>query len=262
MNWYLGTIGFSYSDWKGVFYPSDLPTRKFLTYYSRIFNSVEINSSFHGKPGIDTIKRWGHDTPSEFRFSFKVPQLITHELKLKDSLTYIYEFINLLTIIKEKLGVILFQFPPSFRQNRVDLLKDLFVSLPQDIRFAIEVRDISWHQFPDTLISLCRDYNVCWAATDFPRLPNVIYSTANFLYIRWIGVNGRYVTHNKEREGQSNNLKMWYESIINSNPEQYDTYGYFNNDYAGFAAGTANRFKVVSQLPIIDFIQPKQGTLF
>jgi len=262
MNWYLGTIGFSYLDWRGVFYPTQIPTLKYLTYYSRIFNSVEINSSFHGMPSIQTLKRWKSATPPDFRFSFKVPQTITHELELKEASMIVSEFLDRIAIMREQIGAVLFQFPPSFRADKINLLSELLASLPSNIRFAIEVRDVTWHQSPEPLISLCQKHKICWAATEFPGLPNQIYPTAKFFYIRWIGENGKYKIHDHEREEKSRELKTWKESITNMVGEQYDIFGYFNNDYAGFAAGTANRFKSYAELPVVDFSQPKQGTLF
>lgn len=262
MNWYLGTIGFSYSDWRGVFYPSEIPARKFLAYYSRIFNSVEVNTSFHGVPSTQTLKSWDNATPPGFMFSFKVPQVITHESEFKEAAMLVDEFLDRVSILEMKLGIILFQFPPSFRIERINQLSGLFAKLPPVFRFAIEVRDISWHQNSDPLISLCRKHDVCWVATEYPGLPKKVYPTASFYYIRWIGENGKYRIHDHEREDKSVELNKWNENIIQIIGEKKDIFGFFNNDYTGFAAGAANRFKSILQLPVEDFSQPKQGTLF
>ena len=79
-NWYLGTMGFSYPDWAGTFYPDTLAQRNYLGHYSRFFNAVEIDSTFYGTPRLTTVKRWATSTPADFRFCPKTPRMITHEV--------------------------------------------------------------------------------------------------------------------------------------------------------------------------------------
>ncbi len=85
VDWYLGTIGFSYPEWKKSFYPAGLPGSQALSYYSKIFNAVEVNTTFYGPQSPDQIQRWNAGTPDDFRFCLKAPKRITHELRLKDA---------------------------------------------------------------------------------------------------------------------------------------------------------------------------------
>jgi len=262
MIWYLGTMGFSYTDWKGVFYPSQMPLRNYLTYYSRIFNCVEIDSTFYGIPRTETVERWNYSTPTYFKFCIKAPRLITHELMLLNVEAALDEFLDSLSGLKDKLGVVLFQFPASFTSAGFDRLRKLVYALPLSIRFAIEVRDISWHLQSDELVRVCKDHNICWTATEYPNLPEVIYRTADFGYIRWIGKHGKYPIHDREYVDLTRKMQIWYKKILNHQSGFRDTFGFFNNDYAGFAAGSTNRFKTILGLPNIDFTPPQQVSLF
>ncbi len=113
-DWYLGTMGFSYSDWAGPFYPETLAQRNFLKHYSRFFNAVEIDSTFYGTPRMATVQRWMANTPDDFRFCPKTPRMITHDKGLRGAHLDMADFILVMRELGEKLGVILIQLPPSY----------------------------------------------------------------------------------------------------------------------------------------------------
>jgi uncharacterized protein YecE (DUF72 family) len=267
VGFYIGTMGFSYKDWKEVFYPAEMKAHRYLSYYSRVFNAVEVDSTFYGTPKEDTVRRWAAMTPEGFRFCLKAPRQMTHEAGLVNVEEELDQFIATVRLLDDKLGVILFQFPPSFGADNLGLIDKLFPRLPDDLRFAVEVRHQSWYTATDKagiplLAKTLEEFGVCWAATEYPGLPGQIRLTSRFVYIRWIGQHGSYMHHDHERVDRSPELESWRKQIWGILDQVDTVYGFFNNDYAGFAAGTANRFKQLAGLPLESFKPPQQGTLF
>src|SRR5512142_3358324 len=114
VDWYLGTIGFTYPEWKGSFYPAGLPANQSLNYYSRIFNAVEVNTTFYGPQPPEQIQRWSASTPEDFRFCLKAPRKVTHDLRLQNAAAEMRTFIEASSDLAEKFGPVLVQLPPSF----------------------------------------------------------------------------------------------------------------------------------------------------
>ena len=255
VNWYLGTMGFSYKDWSRVFYPESMAPRKYLGHYSRAFNAVEIDSTFYGTPRIETVQHWLRTTPEDFQICVKTPRKITHELMLQNSFEEMSEFVGILRTLNSKLGVILIQFPPSFTldgqfHNLETFLTQLRSDMPvaQGIRFAVEFRHRSWYT-PRTA-EMLGQYQVCWTATEYPNLPNTIYRTTDYLYMRWIGQHGTYHHHDRERVDKTSQFVRWMEHTQQYLDDVNAVYGFFNNDYAGHAPETCNKFKTIVGLPI------------
>lgn len=269
VKWYLGTMGFGFKDWVGEFYPLGFKPNKFLTYYSRIFNSVEIDSTFYGTPNREKIIRWKNNTSERFKISVKVPREITHVAKLIGVDYEIRSFIESVSMLEEKLGVILIQFPATFTSSKVGVLGDFVQQLPDGLRYAIEIRDRSWFDVDSSqtahspiLSQLLKDYNVCWASTMYPGLPQQIYPTADFLYIRWIGRHGTYSRFDQVRNSRRENLSKWKSWILDRLDGCNGFFGYFNNDYSGFSPETTNLFKSMVGLSTNDFYQPVQKKMF
>jgi uncharacterized protein YecE (DUF72 family) len=266
MAWFIGTIGFGYDDWRGGFFPQGVKSQNYLSHYSRIFNAVEIDTTLHAVPKTDVLQRWLHVTPDGFRFALKMPKQITHSPDINRSRLALHEFISVARTLGEKLGPILIQFPPSFQIEQIDGLEQFLSELPRDIRFAVEVRHQSWYtrQVDDipAMAELLRGLGICWVATEFPGLPAQIWPTSDFSFIRWIGKNGSFNKHTHERIDRKDQLISW-KNLIDSNSSWIEEiYGFFNNDYAGFAPGTANLFKKIIGLQVEDFQPPTQGRLF
>jgi uncharacterized protein YecE (DUF72 family) len=260
--WYLGTMGFSYQDWSGPFYPSNLPPGKYLGYYSGIFNAVEVDSTFYGVPRKQVVARWHAVTPHDFQFALKIPRTVTHELGLAGvgSRDVTAEFLDVVRGLKEKLGVVLIQLPPGFHRDQFSVLGRYLAGLPDDVRFAVEFRHRSWLH-PETG-ALLRGHGVCWAATDYRDFPREIHITCDFLYIRWIGWHGQYPSHEKEREDLTEQLEDWGGRILPVQDRLESVYGFTNNDYAGHAPATCNRFKSIVGLSTQPLTPPRQGRLF
>jgi len=260
INWFLGTIGFSYKDWVGSFYPVGTAPRGYLSYYSKVFHSVELDTTFHSIPHYKTVQSWSATTPSEFKFCIKTPRVITHELGLKGTQGLMNEFIESLSPLQGKTGPILIQLPPSFSQEKFFILDGFLEILPRSHQYAIEFRHPSWYN--QKTAQLLTHYRICWVSVDYPNLPKQINPTTDFLYIRWIGINGMYQHHTHERVDKTNQLISWIQ-LINPLLEQTPSvYGYFNNDYAGFAAGTCKHFMLLAGLSDDEQNIPSQERLF
>ena len=257
---FIGTMGFSYGDWKGVFYPSGIPARDYLAYYGRIFSAVEMDTTFYAIPRPAVVRGWADAVPGNFRFTAKTPQLITHEMGLTNSGQYMAEFINTMRFLKDKLGVILIQLPPKYTSDKLPILTTFLGNLPDDIRFAIEFRHRSWYS-PQTA-ELLSAHCIGWVATEYADLPHQITLTADFTYIRWLGKHAAFRHYDREQVDRQQRLAWWREQIHHSLDRAQIVYGFFNNDYAGFAPATCNRLKILLELPLVDFKQPVQGRLF
>ncbi len=258
----IGTMGFSYKDWIGPFYPNEVTAQNFLVYYSRIFNSVEIDSTFYGTPKLSTIQRWIAATPPQFSFSLKVPKSITHAPEIMDTWGLMDEFLQTIGNLGQRLGIILFQFPPSFTSQKLDKLADFLTRLPREFRFAIEVRHLSWYTASVRFENILNPLAIAWAATQYPKLPETIQLTTNFLYIRWIGQHGAFDHHNEERIDRVEDMHRWLQQMAALCDKVTTVFGYFNNDYAGFGAGSALKFKTIIGEPVNPLRQPTQKRLF
>jgi uncharacterized protein YecE (DUF72 family) len=245
-HWYLGTIGFSYKEWVGAFYPTGTAQRDYLSYYCQVFNSVELDTTFHSIPQRTTVQSWASSTPSEFKFCLKTPRVITHDLGLKATEGLMNEFYDSIYPLIDKIGPILIQLPPKYSQDNYSVLSDFLDTLSNTYRYAVEFRHPSWYNNRTT--QLLSKHHVCWVTIDYPNLPKQINVTTDFLYFRWIGINGKYQIHSYERMDKTTQLKWWLQVIHPFLDQTQRLYGFFNNDYAGFAAGTCKRFKLFAGL--------------
>src|SRR5689334_586608 len=103
VDWRLGTMGFSYSDWKEVFYPAGMNASDYLEFYAKHYNAIELDTTFHATPPIDRVKRWRDVTPDDFKFAAKAPKLVTHALKLESGKEPMNEFLDVLRAFESKL---------------------------------------------------------------------------------------------------------------------------------------------------------------
>lgn len=180
---YAGTSGFAYPQWKPAFYPADVPEKKFLEYYARRLNSVEINYSFRRLVASTTLENWINATQPGFLFSVKAHQKITHILRLKDAAEFTETFLRSIDPLRatRRLGPILFQLPPGFHCD-LPLLADFLAPLHADLRYAIEFRHASWLADPVYRLLEQRRVSLCLAESEKFEVPEVI--TAGFVYAR------------------------------------------------------------------------------
>lgn len=259
VDWYLGTVGFSYQDWNDVFYPDGTPARHYLAHYSQIFNSVEIDSTFYGTPPPERVQQWARTVPPGFRFGVKTPRQITHELRLVDAMGPMKVFLERMSLLEEKLGPVLIQLPPSLADGEIDAVNRFISGLPPEWRYAVEFRHPSW--FTPQTADLLAAHDIGWVSTAYADLPRQVVSTTDFLYIRWLGRHGQFQTKNKVRIDVKPQLQWWIEQLQPQLDSVKSIYGFFNNDYSGHSPRTCNLFKEMIGLEAIYPAIPKQRRL-
>ena len=260
VDWYLGTVGFSYKEWSGVFYPAGMPARSYLAHYSQVFNSVELDSTFYGTPPPERVRQWASLVPETFRFCVKTPRQITHDLELVGVQKLMETFVETMRWLDDKLGAILIQLPPQFSAAKVETVVRFLEDLPAGVQYALEFRHRSW--FTPETVALLRDHQVCWVATEYLDFPDQIEPTTDFLYIRWLGRHGQFKEKNQEQIDMTPRLSWWWEQLQPHLDQVQTVYGFFNNDFAGYSPATCNRFKALVGLPIAASHTPQQGKLF
>jgi len=235
-----GTSGFSYSDWKdGIFYPKGLPRKKWLEYYASVFNTVELNVTFYRLPKKETFQDWHRRTPDNFLFTLKASRYITHIKRLKNCQKALGNFLENALFLKNKLGVILWQLPPSMRidtktlESFCDLL---FNSDAKKIKHVFEFRHPSW--LYESVYEILEKYNYCLCIAHSNQWPNEEISTADYLYLRFHGGESLYSSDysDKELKGWARKVKKWISG-------KREVFSYFNNDAKGYAPRNALIFR-------------------
>ena len=159
--YFLGCSGWYYNDWAGKFYPEKLNKSKWLEYYSKHFNTVEINNTFYRFPNEKTVKGWYNRTPDDFKITLKANQLITHRKRFKNTQSTINRFYGLAEILEDKLSCILFQFPP-FKSKDIDFLKNAINQFDISKNNVIEFRHPSW--FDKEVYNVLNEFNVSFCS--------------------------------------------------------------------------------------------------
>ncbi len=228
---YLGTSGFSYQDWRGRFYPQKLAPRQWLEFYSRTFKSLEINSSFYRLPAKTTFQNWRQQVPANFRFAIKAPRRLTHYRRLNIDDELWQWFWPQVSLLKNKLAVILWQLPANFTVQE-ERLGQFLRQFAGPIRFAFEFRHSSW--FNNRIYKILERYQAAfvWHDNEILAQPPQI-ATANFVYIRFHGVEALY-----NYEYGHEQLGRWAK-IISRQLKGRDVFAYFNNDPGGGAIKNA-----------------------
>ncbi|MDJ0895604.1 MAG: DUF72 domain-containing protein, partial [Alphaproteobacteria bacterium] len=145
--WWIGTSGWSYANWRGAFYPRGLKQGDWISYYAQHLGSVELNASFYRLPTESMLDRWRERTPDRFLFAIKAWRAITHYRRLADCDELMSRMFDRVTRLGDKAGPVLFQLPPHFECD-VERLRRFLDLLPERGRHAMEFRDPDWHQEP------------------------------------------------------------------------------------------------------------------
>jgi uncharacterized protein YecE (DUF72 family) len=241
---YIGTSGWIYPHWQGIFYPENLAPEDRLKYFSRYFKTVEINYSFYHLPSKKVCQVWHEATPSDFLFAVKVSRFITHIKKLKGVQGFWKTFIGNILNLREKLGPLLLQFPSSFKAGpeNVKRLEDFlkFIHSAPSFFSAFEFRCSSW--FIPEIYRILKKYNAALVSADSDRYPCSEAVTADFIYLRMHGRKEMFNSNYSEQE-----LGDLAERIKNRLKEGINVYCYFNNDTQGYALKNAQT--------LIDFLK-------
>ncbi|MGE5335192.1 MAG: DUF72 domain-containing protein [Nitrososphaerota archaeon] len=235
---YVGTSGWHYPHWRGVFYPADLPVRDWLSFYAQRYETVEINSSFYRLPAVETLATWVNDTPPAFCFAAKASRYLTHMKKLKDAEPALATFLTRIEVLGAKLGPILFQLPPHWHCD-LERLEAFLAILPRQYRYAFELRDPSW-QTPSVLALFAR-YRAATCIFDLAGVQSPLNLTTDFVYVRLHGPGDPY-------QGcySQDVLLAWAERLRGWRSQlSAGIYVYFDNDQAGYAARNASELRAL-----------------
>ena len=251
----LGACAWSFEEWRGTFYPAELPEDRWLEFYSRYFPAVEVDSTFYAAPSESTVLRWVESTPATFRFACKLPRSITHACRLRDCSAELTQFLRAIELLAPKLQVILIQLPPSFSpKDGRSVLRGFVEQLPRDFRFAIEFRHGGWHR--PQVVRLLQKHRVCWVWADtsplnernlapFELWPN----TTDFIYVRLLGDyttkygqdGARMHQYGKLQWKREAALESWALKMERHADEARSVWAFVNNHYEGFAPETCQR---------------------
>jgi len=238
-NLWIGTSGWSYKHWAGVFYPAEVKSHRYLEYYTQFFNCVELNASFYRLPKLETVKGWVERTPAEFKFCPKLSRLITHLKKLVGVEEALQAFFEVFQPLSAKLGPILVQLPPSLRFDEAkisDFLERLTRKYPR-YSYALEARHPGWTE-PEAL-DLLKKFGIAWVISHSgDRFPYFEAVTGKNIYLRFHGPDRLYAS---KYSGEF--LSKFAVKICRWLKEGHQVWGFFNNDFGGYAVENARQLK-------------------
>jgi uncharacterized protein YecE (DUF72 family) len=258
----VGCSGWSYKDWVGPFYPRDMAAKDYLKFYSKVFDCVEVDSSFYRIPNAFMINQWRNNTPTGFLFSPKLPKKITHDNKLENSESTLLYFYSVVSKLGEKLGPIAIQLPPSVKlESHIWVVKEFISKLSPEFRHAIEFRHRSW--FTPEVYALLKKSNVAmvWSLNQYVETPPEV--TADFIYLRMVG-DRELTEFGGIQKDRSEDMKRWASVIRGASGKFESGYVFFNNHFAGFSPESTNEFRRLLGLMELDWKAQggEQRTLF
>ncbi|MBX9853337.1 MAG: DUF72 domain-containing protein [Cytophagaceae bacterium] len=222
MKSYVGCSGYNYREWKGKFYPADLPQSKWLEYYTRHYNTIEINASFYKMPTEKGLQKWYNGVPEDFKFSIKANKIITHYRRFKNTEEQIKIFYEAAEKgLRDKLSCVLFQFPPSFKYEP-EVLENIINQLSDEFTNVLEFRHASW--WNEKVYSALKKKKIIFCSVSIENLSEELIKTSPVSYIRFHGKPELYKSPYSNAE-----LKKWAENI--KEQKFKENYIYFNNTW-------------------------------
>jgi len=231
MRVYVGTSGWVYDDWHGLFYPRDLPRSRWFEFYNRHFDTVELNNTFYRLPTEKAVATWCQRSSPDFIYAVKASRAITHIKKLRNAGEYVAGFIQTVQPLGQKLGPLLYQLPPGMSRNDA-VLEPFLELLPADLHHVVEFRHESW--FDEAVFSLLGKHRVGFCIYDMPGFTTPLAVTADFAYLRFHGSEQMYGSCYSGSE-----IDDWARKIAELGRGLTSVYAYFNNDVGGFAVRNA-----------------------
>lgn len=234
-NVHISTSGWSYKDWKGLYYPDKTKPTDFLPFYAKEFRCTEINTSFYHLPKIQTVINWSEKVPSYFRFCPKLSRYITHYKKLQDSKQSLRLFFDVFDHMQSKLGPVLIQLPAQvrFQEDVATEFYQLLYEEYRDYHFAIEVRDKSW--FAANSLALMEKYSIGLVIAHSGKLfPYKEAVTAKHIYLRFHGPGKLYASSYTKKS-----LRAYAKKCSHWLKEGHELWVFFNNDFYGYAIDNA-----------------------
>jgi uncharacterized protein YecE (DUF72 family) len=249
----IGTQGWSYPDWIGNFYPPASKQEDCLPFYAGVFDTVELDTTFYHPPKPSIVRSWARHTPPTFRFTAKVPQIITHGARLVRMGEQLGAFAKALEPLGERLGPLLVQMPAEFEHDAgtAGVLDRFLAAAPAGVRLAVEFRSATWHR-PDTWALLrARGAAVAW--TEWRSLSRITEVTSDFLYLRWMGDHRDVERFDRVRIDRGDSFASWEADLRRVLPQVREVYGYFNNHWAGHSPSSANEMKRRLGLEVVEW---------
>jgi len=228
---YAGTSGFSYPEWRGSFYPEDLPAAEMLRFYSRVFPTVELNTTFYRFPKAAQVEEWRKATPRGFRFSIKANRLITHTRRLREVEELVRLQLERIGALKDRAGPLLFQLPPSLRLD-VPLLRDFLYLLPSVPR-AVEFRHASW--YTEEVFVLLEEQRTALAIMESDEDEPVRRFAGPFVYLR---------LHRSRYTPEA--LRAWAGEVARQMARGRDVYAYFTHEEGTPGPAYARQLRVLA----------------
>lgn len=231
---FIGCSGYYYREWKGQFYPAELPSTKRLRYYTEHFNTIEINATFYRMPTLKSLGKWYNDTPEDFAFTVKANKLFTHFKKMRGIQQEQSDFYDTcFTALKDKLRCILYQFPASVKYSE-QMLEAIMSMSNVPVLHAIEFRDMSWWR--EDVYAALLAAGMVFVNVSLPGMEDVFVPEARTNYLRFHGKPVLYKS-GYGREG----LQSWADHLKAQPPQQL--IAYFNNTWYGEAVTDAKLFR-------------------
>jgi uncharacterized protein YecE (DUF72 family) len=252
----IGCSGWSYEGWKSNFYPKEMESKDYLSYYSKFFKFVEVDSTFYRIPSRSTFRGWNDKTPEDFKFSLKFPKVITHEKKLEDVIKPLSILFYAIEPLIDKTLTLLIQLPPFLSEKKgFNPLQDMVRHLDKRFRYSLEVRHSSW--FSDNVYHFLKDNNISLVWSVRKELESPLIITSDQVYIRFIGDRsisemdfGKIV---KNRRNEMLEYVKQARDLQNESSSIRDVLIAFNNHFAGFGPQSVNDFLKLMDMSEIDW---------
>jgi uncharacterized protein YecE (DUF72 family) len=228
---HIGTSGWNYPHWKKRFYPSEIPSSRWLHYYAGRFSTVEINNSFYRLPSEETFVKWREGVPEGFTFAVKASRYITHMKKLKEPIESLEQFLRRVQLLEDRRGPLLFQLPPRWSRNS-ERLKEFLEALPAGLPCAFEFRDRSW--FHEETYRALEAHNAALCIYELAGESSPRRVTADFVYVRLHGPGDAY-----QGSYDTVTLAGWAGALTSWTRQGRAVYCYFDNDQNAYAAHNA-----------------------
>jgi uncharacterized protein YecE (DUF72 family) len=253
----LGTQSWtSFPDWLGTFYPPRLAAADALGFYSQVFDTVEVNTTFHALPTESTVRGWYLKTPPDFTFALKFPREVTHDLRLDwpavEPLTT--ELLRLARLLEDKCGPLLLQLPPSFQRSQANrrALATFLKALPtSELQLAVELRNAAWAD--ESVEKAFAERNIAWCVVEgnTPNARSLLFP-ANFVYARWNRSGLQFKGYAEIQYDRSDALDWWAEVLGTLPPRVKRVYGYMADEFAGHAPASLRMLCDRLGLPSVD----------
>ena len=240
MKWNIGCSGFFYKHWKGTFYPTELPQKKWFDFYCEHFNTLELNSSFYRYPSLSALRNWHTKAPSDSRFAVKANKSITHYRQFNNVAQPLHDFYQLLREgLQEKLGCVLFQMPPRFSYTE-ERMEKILKNIDSSFLNVVEFRHESW--WTDEVYKEFSQKNISFCGMSHPTLPKDLIVNTPMLYYRFHGEQALYASNYEDQQLEQLAAKIRGKDIVK------EAYIFFNNDIHTYAAYNALSFKRTEDL--------------